>query len=278
MSSTKISTLMLLKDITDCSTYSVRGLDNQLVAQINKIKPGLLVRIDDLNVTLGSAVHPYLQAPAKKQLAEAIAQRGKRMTINSAYRTIAAQMLLRSHALRGRCNIKAAAPPGQSNHNGATAIDIEDSQGWRSALHANEWKWIGTFDPMHYDFAGGGTVDLNKLSIIAFQQLWNLARPNDKLTEDGDFGKATESRLLYSPAEGFAGVGIPRILKATEPFQIGDDVGDLQLALRKSGIEVKVADKVFGADTDTDVKEFQEQQGLVSDGIVGEQTRKLLGI
>lgn len=269
---------MLLKDVTDCSTYSVRGLDNQLVAQINKIKPGLLVRFDDLNVQLGNAVHPYLQAPARQQLAEAIAQRGKKMIINSAYRTIAAQMLLRSHAINGRCGIVAAAPPGKSNHNGATAVDIEDSQGWRPALQANQWKWIGSFDPMHYDFVGGGVVNLNVISIIAFQQLWNVARPTDKLDEDGDFGKATESRLTYSPAEGFAGVGIPRILKLTEPLQIGDDVGNLQLKLREKGIGVKVADKVFGQDIHLAVQDFQESQGLVVDGIVGEGTRKLLGI
>lgn len=41
---------------------------------------------------------------------------------------------------------------------------------------------------------------------------------------------------------------------------------------------VKVANKVFGNDTGFDVKEFQRLHGLTFDGIVGEQTKKLLGL
>jgi N-acetylmuramoyl-L-alanine amidase len=48
--------MTLIKDVVDCSTYAVRGLDHQLIYQMNKISPGLLVRIDDLNVKLGQSV------------------------------------------------------------------------------------------------------------------------------------------------------------------------------------------------------------------------------
>ena len=44
--------MVLIKDVTDCSTSAVRGIDKQLIAQMNKIRPGLLVRIDDLNVKI----------------------------------------------------------------------------------------------------------------------------------------------------------------------------------------------------------------------------------
>lgn len=271
--------MTLIKDVTVCSTSAVRGIDKQLIAQMNKIRP-VLVRIDDLNVKLGDAVHPWIQPAAKECLKRAIAHRGQsQMVINSAYRTLAGQMLLRNHYEHGkRCNIVAAALPGQSNHNNASAIDIEDSQGWRSALQANGWKWLGERDPMHYDCTDKEVDAIHSIAVLAFQQLWNIARPTDKLAEDKDFGDATASRLRFSPAEGFPSVGIPRILKLTEPLQIGNDVGELQLALRTAGIKVEKADKVFGSGTDKAVKEFQAAISLPADGIVGSATLQALGL
>src|SRR6478672_5083771 len=270
--------MTLIKDVSDCSTYSVRGLDNQLIAQMNKISPGLLVRIDDLpNLSFAdSAVHPWMQATAKKCLAKALGKRAKQMTINSAYRTLAGQMLLYKHCQNGDCGIPAASRPGKSNHNNASAIDIEDAYYWRSALESSGWNKLGDFDPMHYDCVADGIQKINSIAVRAFQQLWNIARPTDKLADDGDFGPATESRLLYSPAEGFPGVGVPRILRLTEPLQMGKDVGDLQLALRSAGIKLEKADQVFGPGTDKAVRDFQTSQHLVVDGVAGETTRKAI--
>ncbi len=270
--------MTLLKDVTDCSTYSVRGLDNQLIAQMNKISPNLLVRIDSLNVELAKEVHPWMQAAAKKCLEKAIAARGEQMTINSAYRTLAAQMLLFLQYKTGRCGITAAAPPGKSNHNNASAIDIEDPYDWRSALESNGWHKLSDLDRMHYDCVDDDIDSIKTISVRAFQQLWSMSRPNDKLADDGDFGPATSSRLLYAPAEGFSGVGIPRVLKLTEPLQLGNDVGDFQLALRKAGINIEKADKVFGNGTDKAVKEFQKAKNMFEDGVVGSGTRKALGL
>lgn len=275
--------MVLIKDITDansgCETYSVRGLDNQLIAQMNKMRSGLLVRIDDLNVELGKSVHPWMQAAAKECLKRAIAKQGQQMKINSAYRTVAGQMLLRSHFEHGnRCGIVAAAQPGGSNHNNASAIDIQDPDGWRTALEANGWKKLGTWDNMHFDCVHKDIAAIHSIAVTAFQQLWNIARPTDKLAEDGDFGDATASRLRFAPVEGFPGVGVPRILKLTEPLQIGNDIGELQLALRKAGITVEKADKIFGTGTNKAVKEFQAAKSLTADGIVGNATLKALGL
>jgi peptidoglycan hydrolase-like protein with peptidoglycan-binding domain len=270
--------MTLLKDVTDCSTYSVRGLDDQLIAQMNRISPGLLVRIDDINnVKLAdAAVHPWMQPAAKIRLQKAVAARGKQIIINSALRTLAGQMLLYQHFQNRRCGITAAATPGQSNHNNASAIDIEDSQGWRPVLQANGWRWIGSFDPMHYDCIGPGITSINLISVKAFQQLWSIVNPKDKLAADGLFGPATASRLRFSPAEGFPGVEPARILKLTQPVQAGRDVGDLQLALRKAGIKLDKADMIFGPSTDQAVKEFQAANSLVADGIVGPITRQII--
>jgi N-acetylmuramoyl-L-alanine amidase len=269
--------MALIKDVTDCSTFAVRGLDIQLIYQMNKISPGLLVRIDDLNVALGQAVHPWMQTPARETLAKAIAARGQKMEINSAYRTLAGQMLLRSHYRSNRCGISAAATPGKSNHNNASAIDIEDSVGWRSTLEASGWRWIGSFDPVHYDCVDPNIKSIHQIAVQAFQQIWNSRRPNDPVATDGDFGPVTASRLRYAPAEGFSGLEIPRVLKLTEPLQLGNDVEALQLALKKNGIAVEV-NKVFGADTDRAVRQFQTASKLYVDGIVGSKSRQALGL
>jgi N-acetylmuramoyl-L-alanine amidase len=269
--------MALIKDVTDCSTFSVRGLDIQLIYQMNKISPGLLVRIDDLNVSLSGSVHPWMQVSAKQNLAKAIAARGQKMIINSAYRTLAGQMLLRTHYRNSRCNISAAAPPGKSNHNNASAIDVEDADGWRPILEANNWQWIGSFDPVHFDCIDPGVKAIHQVAVQAFQQIWNSRRPNDPVASDGDFGPVTASRLRYSPAEGFSGLDIPRVLRLTEPLQLGNDIEALQNALRKAGIQVEV-NKVFGPDTDRAVRQLQTDRHLFVDGIVGSKTRQTLGL
>lgn len=266
---------MLLSRCTECETFSVRGLDNQLMHQINLLKPGLLVRIDDIpNLILGSSVHPFVQAGVRKGLISALAKRkGEVMTINSAYRTIVGQQLLRSHAENDRCGIVAAAPPGKSNHNNASAIDIEDAYDWRLALETSGFTKLGDWDPMHYDCRG--VIDMRSISIKAFQILHNLANPGDRLAVDGDFGQLVASRLRNAPIYGFANLPASypqRILRFTEPLQAGNDVGKLQLSLRAAGVDVGKADKIFGEGLDKAVKAYQSKMGMVADGIAGKAT------
>lgn len=131
---------------------------------------------------------------------------------------------------------------------------------------------------MHYDCKDEEIDAIQSIAVMAFQQLWNIARTTEKLADDGDFGPATASRLRFAPAEGFPGVGVPRILKLTEPLQIGNDIGELQLALRGAGITVEKADKIFGSGTDKAVKEFQAAKSLTADGIAGNATLQALGL
>ena len=88
----------LIRDVTSCSTAVVNALSQQLIEEMNLIVPSALIPFDDLNVRLGPAVWPYLQPPAKAALANAIQARGKPLVINSAYRTIAQQVILYNHA------------------------------------------------------------------------------------------------------------------------------------------------------------------------------------
>jgi N-acetylmuramoyl-L-alanine amidase len=260
----------LLKDAPEGSTATVNGLSQQLIHQINLIIPDTLVSFDDLNVDLGDAAYPFVPPAAKEALRKAIQERGIRMVVNSAYRTIAQQLLL--YNWKGS-NSNPVAKPGQSNHQSGLALDIVDRPGWQPYLQRYGWQPLAG-DPPHVDYKGAGAKDLREATILAFQMLWNQNNPNDKLKEDGGYGNETEKRLNRSPAMGFEKApwdNQPRTLRLSRPRLEGSDVVKLQEQLKVAGIVVGV-DGEFGPGTDKAVKEFQTTKGLTADGIVGLKT------
>ena len=190
--------------VTDsCTTTSVKGLSQQLVDEMNCLKPNTLKSIAGISkVSLGSAVFPYLQTPAADTIPKIVAARGTTLTVNSALRTLPQQYLLYEWYLQGRCGIGLAAAPGNSNHESGLAMDIDDNAGWNSYFSNHGWKWFGSADPVHFDYVSGG-IDLRSLSVLSFQKLWNLNHPNDLIAEDGQYGPETETRLKQSPVGGF---------------------------------------------------------------------------
>lgn len=265
----------LVKDAPRVNTSVVNGLSQQLIYQINLIVPDALVSFDDLDVELGSAAYPFVPPAAKLALQKAIERRGKRLVVNSAYRTLAQQMLL----YNGRFNNpNPVAAPGTSNHQSGLALDIEDRQGWLPFLQGSGWQPLAG-DPPHIDYRGQGAKDLRRETILAFQQLWNKNHPNEKIGEDGKWGTQTESALNRSPAMGFEKAPWdekPRILRLCRPLMEGSDVRKLQQKLKDAGFAISVADGVFGSEADKAVKEFQQRNSLVADGIVGAKTRELM--
>jgi hypothetical protein len=145
-----------------------------------------------------------VNAPRRALLVAAQKARGTTLSINSALRTLPQQFLLYRWYQTGRCGIGLAASPGTSNHEGGIAVDIDDSAGWRASMTAKDFRWLGASDPVHYDFIGGGTVDLRGLSVKAFQRLWNRNHPGETIPEDGAYGAATADKLARSPVGGFA--------------------------------------------------------------------------
>jgi hypothetical protein len=265
----------LLKDAPrNASTSIVNGLSQQLIYQINLILPDALVSFDDLNVELGSAAYPFVPPAAKQALQKAIERRGRKLVVNSAYRTLAQQMLLFNW--RGS-NRNPVAEPGKSNHQSGLALDIEDREGWLPFLSGSGWQPLAG-DPPHIDYRGAGARDLRKATIQAFQQLWNKNHPEEQIKDDGFWGLKTESCLNRAPALGFDKAPWDekaRVLKLSRPLMEGSDVKKLQESLQKAGITVSV-DWVFGPGTDKAVKEFQQKKGLVADGIVGPNTLQQL--
>lgn len=187
-----------------CSTSSVKQLSQQLIDEVQCIRPNTMSRIDNIiGVSLGAAVFPYLQQPAARALARAAARRSDTLYVTSALRTLPQQYLLRSWYDQRRCGISLAAYPGNSAHESGLALDVSNYGTWRWALQAEGFSWFGASDPWHYDYYGGG-ISLGYLSVLAFQRLWNRNNPGDRITEDGSYGWATSSRLARAPAEGFA--------------------------------------------------------------------------
>jgi len=189
-----------------CSTTIISTLSAQLVAETNKLQPGLFYNMNNLRgVILSDAVKavPYLQTPAANKLQAAINERGVTMTINSALRTLPQQLMLYKWYLAGRCGILDAAPPGQSNHNGGLAVDINNANDWINPMRNNNWRKLGDFDPPHYDYIGSDGKDIRTLSVRAFQILWNRNNPDRQIAVDGIYGPATEAALLSSPIRGW---------------------------------------------------------------------------
>lgn len=191
---------------SSCSTSSVKGLSEQIVAQMNCIVPNAMAKVPTRpNMSFGSSVFPYMQSPGKNALIKVVdANPSKAMTVNSMFRTVAQQYLLYQWYLSKKCGISLAAKPGTSNHETGTAIDISQYSTWKTPLTNAGFKWLGSSDPWHYDYVGGGTKNLKGMDVLAFQQLWNLNNPGDKISEDGDYGPQTEARLKKSPADGFS--------------------------------------------------------------------------
>ncbi len=187
-----------------CSTAVAAPLSQQLVEQINCLVPGTLSRMDGIaGLSLGASVNPWLQTPAVRGLAAAVAARGGTLSLNSALRTLPQQLMLYRWYQVGACGITLAAAPGTSPHESGLAIDTSEYSAWQSALEAHGWSWHGAGDLVHFDYVGGGTVDLAGASVLAFQTLWNRNHPGDTIAEDGAYGPQTEARLRMAPTEGF---------------------------------------------------------------------------
>lgn len=267
--------MTVLANYTDCGTAGLKALDLQLVKQMQIMAPGSLVDFrGDPNLKCGAAVHPFLTKSAKEALCKCLASTSKQMYINSAYRTIAQQYVLYNHYRSGRrCGIRAAARPGASNHNTGLAIDIEDAQGWRPILLKYGWKWIGAFDPMHFDYIGGKNI--SSVSIRAFQRLWNYNYPDKKIAEDGVWGYSTEQALRSTNINGFSRLPFEMDIMEDDVITTGERGELVKQIQRVVGLN---PDGIYGAATIAKVKDYQRSKGLLADGVVGKRTLAIMGI
>lgn len=190
---------------SSCSTGSIKGLSLQIIEEGKCMEPDAYVEVPKVaNISFGDNVFPYLEKPARDHLVQALsASPSKTLSVNSMLRTVAQQYLLYRWYQLGRCGISLAAKPGNSNHETGLAFDTSDYSTWRSALEAQGFKWLGSSDKPHFDYAGAGAKNYKGVDVEAFQRLWNRNNPNDKIDEDGAWGPQTEARMKKAPAQGF---------------------------------------------------------------------------
>ncbi|AFY96161.1 peptidoglycan-binding protein [Chamaesiphon minutus] len=259
-------------------TGRVSGLSRQIIAQMNTLQTGILVNFESLpgiNSSGEAHLNLYLQAGAREALRAALRsgiaqQPSLRMTINSAFRTVAQQHILYRVYQRDPKLIPLAAKPGNSNHEDGLAIDVNNYNAWKTYLLANGWQWLGGNDPVHF-FNTNGRDDISTLGVKAFQSLWNRYNPTDRMTVDGNFGDQTAAKMDRCPIRGFSVVSV---------FRLGDNgavVTRIQQHLTNVGFSVPI-NGVFDDKTKAAVIKFQLKQGLAADGDVGPMTLKLLGI
>lgn len=202
MATASMDTVEGVAQSTACTTGAILGLSKQIVSEMNCVRAGLMSDISGANVTLTSAAAlPYLQNPAAAALRSATAGHSA-LPLNSTLRTVAQQWILYSWYQTGRCGVSLAAKPGTSNHEDGLAFDTSSYSSWKSILESHQYRWFGSSDVVHFDFVGTGGVDAN--GVLAFQRLWNLNNPTDKIATDGVYGPNTEARIKKSPRLGFA--------------------------------------------------------------------------
>ena len=188
-----------------CSTESVDGLSRQIIDQARCLKPNEFVPLPKrANLIMAPNVYPYLELGARDHLLKALdSKKGQTMTINSALRTVAQQYLVSHWSLSKICGVQMATRPGESNHEIGTALDIKEAASWRPALEAQDFKWLGASDRVHFDYRSASPTR-TATDVLAFQKLWNRNHKEDAINESGRFDAATEQRLKKSPPGGFA--------------------------------------------------------------------------
>ncbi|MEO8903748.1 MAG: M15 family metallopeptidase [Polyangiaceae bacterium] len=188
-----------------CSTETVDGLSRQIIEQARCIKPNDFVALPKRpNLVLSGHIYPYLQVAARDHLLKALAAHSAdTMTINSALRTVAQQYLVWHWAASKICGVQLATSPGDSNHELGSALDIKEAAKWRPALEAQEFKWLGKSDRVHFDYKGDAGPPHSATDVLAFQKLWNRNHADDAIPETGKYSSVTEQRLKKSPASGF---------------------------------------------------------------------------
>lgn len=183
-----------------CSTSQVRGLTDQIIAQMNKMGY-TFTELDSTWIHCTDSCVNQLQASAATALKNAAIKKNDYITLNSATRSSAQQYLLYEWYIKGKCSIGLAAVPGTSNHEGGRAIDTSSYSYWLSTLQSYGWTHsYPDSDPVHFDYYGA--TDLAKQNLKAFQMIYNI-HTGKGIAEDGIYGTNTANALAASPCNGW---------------------------------------------------------------------------
>jgi N-acetylmuramoyl-L-alanine amidase len=141
-----------------------------------------------------------------------------------------------------------SAPTGLPLHRGDHGLAVRDLH---RRLGAAGYSDLGDLD--QFD-------DHTEKALRAFQA-------SRRLVEDGICAGQTWSALVDADYR----LG-DRMIYLRSPMTRGDDVTDLQQRLGSLGFDAGWLDGIFGPDTERAVRDFQHNQGLTPDGVVGRET------
>jgi N-acetylmuramoyl-L-alanine amidase len=248
------------------STSGVDGLSDQIIAQMGSKLA--ITKVSAPNFKPGENCDPYFQPAAAASLSKLLAAKPDReMICNSAYRTIARQVVLYESYRRGLGYINLAARPGNGDHEGCVAIDIGNWQAWKSDLENADWNWQGSNDPVHFSYTRNGNTA--KASIAAFQELHNQNNPGNLLTVDGGYGENTRAAMLAAPGGGW----LKAFNRSLYAGMSGIDVVELAKKLRQLGFYTGPIDhNRFENSLTQAVLKFQQSRGMIADSIAGRGT------
>lgn len=182
---------MLLKDYKEQHTGGIRGLSNALCQE--SVRMRFLVELSHPNISVGGGtVHLYFQTGTAEALKK-IAQSGKKIIINTGFRTLAQQYVLKQNLTT------LVAPIGKSDHGAGRSVDIENWKELRSSLISAGFTQPYKTDLVHFDYPD---EDLRSRAVHAFQNYHN--RHNEiKLHVDGLVGQETLNALGNTPVNGY---------------------------------------------------------------------------
>ena len=200
--------LASLQSAAYCDTGRCAGLSHDIITEMNVLIPGLLRPVRHRLIRADSRVHLYLQAYPRQSLYEVLDRFGSPVTVISCYRTVCQQLLLHAWAAANKCGIPVAAPVGQSNHEDASALDIDPWKQLKPHFLFHRWRWLGMRDRKHFDREIETRDSVGNVGVKAFQRLWNRhCTAALRLAEDGVFGPKTEAALWKAPADGWSDEG-----------------------------------------------------------------------
>jgi hypothetical protein len=187
-----------------CSTAAIAGLNKALIAATYGMAsiPADCPKIAVSDAAVNLAISADLEPSFWQVVNEYFKITGKRLKINSLYRTAAQQICLYEWYKRGMCDIGACARPGTSNHEAGQAIDVDDYVAAKPIFKKYGWIWQmdkSGNDPVHFEKDLGA----EKVTVLALQKYWNAHNPTDRIAEDGSYGDITRSKALQLPIAGY---------------------------------------------------------------------------
>jgi hypothetical protein len=268
-----------------CTTAFVRGIDKQILAAFQKLRPNALVPVDSPQIVWSGWGKPVLQGAVANDLLSALTTKPSiKLRINSAWRSVADQYVLSNCS-----NGNATASPGLSNHLDGTAVDLNPAMSkqqcnvlagsnsqvdvasvhpeFGAAMQAKGFLWYGSDklgasacgDPPHFDHVAENSSEMRSVGMQAFQNLWDQYNPADPIPSaeranaiagrlSGSDLPDTLQKLARSPAAGFssvARVAISIVEGSSPAVPVGGLVGLRAQAYDAAGAAVALQDIEF---------------------------------